>query len=127
VLYVEDTVANVRLIEEILTLRPDVTLIPAMLGGLALEVAREHVPDLVLLDLHLPDIPGEQVLARLRADIATAHLPVIVLTADATAAQRERIERLSVTAYLTKPIGVGRLLEAIDLVLDQPAARPPAR
>jgi CheY-like chemotaxis protein len=50
-----------------------------------------------------------------------------VLTADATAAQRERIERLSGTAYLTKPIGVGRLLEAIDLVLDQPAARPPAR
>ena len=123
VLYVEDTVANVRLIEEILTLRPDVKLIPAMLGGLAIEVAREHVPDLVLLDLHLPDIPGEEVLARLRADNATAHLPVIVLSADATAAQRERIETLGAAAYLTEPIGVGRFLEAIDLVLQQPVVR----
>lgn len=122
-LYVEDTLANVRLIEEILTLRPDVKLMPTMLGSLALEVAREHVPDLILLDVHLPDIPGEEVLTRLRADSPTSDLPVIVLTADATTAQRERFEALGVAAYLTKPIGAVRLLEMIDLVLDRPVDR----
>lgn len=123
VMYVEDTVANLRLIEEIMTLRPDVTLIPAMLGGLALELAREHRPDLMLLDVHLPDIPGDEVLARLRADAVTAAIPVVVLSADATRSQRDRLTAAGATDYLTKPIRVVRLLEALDEILDpRPAA-----
>jgi signal transduction histidine kinase/DNA-binding NarL/FixJ family response regulator len=123
VMYVEDTVANLRLIEQIMTLRPDVTLIPAMLGGLALELAREHRPDLMLLDVHLPDMSGDEVLAHLRAEHATASIPVVVLSADATPRQKDRLKAAGATAYLTKPIGVVQLLAAVDRIL---AGVPPA-
>jgi hypothetical protein len=79
-LYVEDMVENIRLVEQILRYRPAVTLIPAMLAGVALNLARDHQPDLILLDLHLPDMPGEQFLVNLRADHLTRgaapYLPV---------------------------------------------------
>ena len=123
VMYVEDTVANLRLIEQIMTLRPDVTLIPAMMGGLALDLARQHQPDLMLLDVHLPDITGDEVLARLQAEPATASIPVVVLSADATQRQKERLKAAGATAYLTKPIGVVPLLETLDRLL---AGAPPA-
>jgi signal transduction histidine kinase len=118
VLYVEDMVANVRLVEQILKRRPDVTVMPAMLGGLGIDLAREHRPDLVLLDLHLPDVPGEEVLRRLRADPATAAIPVVVLSADATEHQIGRLLAAGAHAYLTKPIGVRNLLEVLDDILD---------
>jgi signal transduction histidine kinase/ActR/RegA family two-component response regulator len=121
VLYVEDMVANVRLVEQILKRRPDVTVLPAMLGGLGIDLAREHRPDLVLLDLHLPDIPGEEVLGRLRADPATADIPVVVLSADATDHQKRRLVAAGADHYLTKPIGVRDLLEVVDAVLDPTA------
>jgi CheY-like chemotaxis protein len=120
VLYVEDMVANIQLVEEILKRRPDVTLIPAMLGGLALDLAREHRPDLVLLDLHLPDIKGETVLRRLRADPQTRGVPVVVLSADATAQQLDRLMTAGATAYLTKPITMRGLLEMLDHHLNIP-------
>jgi signal transduction histidine kinase/DNA-binding NarL/FixJ family response regulator len=124
VIYVEDTVANVRLIEQVMTLRPDVTLIPAMLGGLALELVREHRPDLLLLDVHLPDMTGEEVLNNLRAESDTASLPVVVLSADATKPQKERLATAGANAYLTKPISVVRLLQTLDefLASEQPLA-----
>jgi CheY-like chemotaxis protein len=84
ILYVEDMAENVRLVERILERRPAITLIPAMLAGVALDPAREHRPDLILLDLHLPDLPGEEVIRRLRADETMRHIPVVVLSADAT-------------------------------------------
>ncbi|HKH22325.1 MAG TPA: ATP-binding protein [Solirubrobacterales bacterium] len=114
VLYVEDTVANIKLIEEILRSRPSVKLLPAGMGRLGLELAAEHRPDLILLDLHLPDIGGEQVLDRLQEDVRTRDIPVVVLSADATEGSREgRIENGART-YLTKPIGVRDLLEVVD-------------
>ena len=67
VLYVEDNLSNLTLVQRILEPRGDIKLIPAMQGGLALELARCHRPDLILLDLHLPDIPGEEVLRQLQA------------------------------------------------------------
>ncbi len=114
VLYIEDTLANVRLIEAILAVRPSITLLPAMQGRVGLDLAREHLPDLVLLDVHLPDIDGQEVLARLRADAATREIPVVILSADATDAQSERLLAEGARAYLTKPIDVGCLLETVD-------------
>ena len=112
-LYIDDAVANIRVIEGVLERRPSVQLHSAMYGRLGLELAREHHPDLILLDLHLPDIPGEQVLAELQRDPATHDIPVIVLSADAT---RERGQMLlaGASAYLTKPIDLRRLLEVLD-------------
>lgn len=117
VLYVEDTVENVRLIEQIMSLRPDATLVPAMTGALALELAQQEQPDVILLDVHLPDIPGDEVMARLRTDRATSQIPVIILSADATSWQKDRMASAGASAYLTKPIRVVRLLEALDRTL----------
>jgi signal transduction histidine kinase/CheY-like chemotaxis protein len=119
-LYVEDTVANVRLFEELLKRRPSVRLIPAMLGRLGLELARDHKPDLILLDLHLPDLGGEEVLASLGADESTRYIPVVVLTADAKR-DRDALLGAGARAYLTKPISVRRLLEVVDQFLAEPS------
>jgi PAS domain S-box-containing protein len=120
-LYIEDTPANVRLVEEILHARPSVRVLPAMMGQLGLELAQEHHPDLILLDLHLPDLGGEQVLARLRADERTRDIPVVVLSADATARVPKRLLADGARGYLTKPIGVRRLLETVDRFAGDPA------
>jgi signal transduction histidine kinase/CheY-like chemotaxis protein len=114
VLYVEDVVANVRLVEEIFARRPSIRLIPAMLGRLGIELARDHHPHLIFLDLHLPDMTGADVLAALRRDGATRAIPVVVLTADATRAEIDRLKRLGARSYETKPIGMRRLLEVVD-------------
>jgi signal transduction histidine kinase/ActR/RegA family two-component response regulator len=114
ILYVEDLLDNVRLVEQILRHRPHITLIPAMLAGIALDLARQHRPDLVLLDLHLPDLPGEEVMARLHADDTTRDVPVVILSADATQLHIDRLLALGAAAYLTKPIGVRELLNLVD-------------
>jgi signal transduction histidine kinase/ActR/RegA family two-component response regulator len=118
-LYIEDTIANVRLIEEILQSRPSIRLIPAMMGQLGLELAREHDPDLILLDLHLPDLNGEEVLAQLRADPRTHEIPVVILSADATRRQLAPLMAAGGQDYLTKPIRVRRLLEVVDEFLEE--------
>ena len=114
ILYVEDLASNIRLVEHILGRRPHVTLVAATRGNDALAKALEHEPDLVLLDLHLPDIPGEEVLRRLRADQRTAHIPVIILTADATSRHRRQLLAAGADDYVTKPIAVRQLLELLD-------------
>jgi PAS domain S-box-containing protein len=129
VLYIEDTVANVRLVEAILQRRPSVRLIPAMQGLLGLELAREHRPHLILLDLHLPDISGQEVLTRLKADPATRDIPVVVLTADAVGNRSAELLASGAHAFLTKPIGVAQLLEVVDrcvgkTLADTPRLRP---
>jgi signal transduction histidine kinase/ActR/RegA family two-component response regulator len=113
-LYIEDTVANVRLIEDILRARPSVKLLPAMLGSLGLDLARENQPDLILLDLHLPDHDGDYVLGQLKADERTAGIPVVMLSADATGNAAEPLLAAGAVAYLTKPIGVRELLALVD-------------
>jgi signal transduction histidine kinase/ActR/RegA family two-component response regulator len=115
-LYVEDTYPNLRLVEEVLQSRPSIELITASDGQLGLALAREHRPDAILLDLHLPDLPGEEVLMRLRADEATRRIPVVILSADATR-QREPLLAAGASAYLTKPIGVVQLLAVLDGIL----------
>jgi signal transduction histidine kinase/ActR/RegA family two-component response regulator len=119
-LYIEDTVANVNLIEEILRRRPSIRLLPAMLGRLGLELAREHRPDLILLDLHLPDLGGDGVLEHLRADEMTRDIPVVVLSADATKRHLDRLFSLGARDYLTKAIGVRQLLQVVDEFMAEP-------
>ena len=91
VLYIEDQPSNVRLIERLLSTRPGLTLLHAADGGRGLAVARARRPDLVLLDLHLPDQPGERVLRQIRADADLRATPVVVLSADATAGMLSRL------------------------------------
>src|SRR5262249_14387291 len=110
-LYIEDNQSNVRLLERIVSKRRALRLIIASSGVEGLERARSERPDLILLDLHLPDMPGEEVLRQLWSDPATRSLPVAVLSADATPSQRRRLLSSGAVAYLTKPIDVGRLLE----------------
>ncbi len=117
VLLIEDNLSNLKLIERILEARPAVSVLSAMQGGLGVELARQHQPDLILLDLHLPDLPGDQVLHRLRADPATRSIPVIVVSADATSRQIRRLLESGAAEYLTKPIDVRRLLELVDAAL----------
>lgn len=116
VLHIEDNLANLELVEQILSRAGPVELRAAMYGSLGLELAREHRPDLVLLDLHLPDMPGVDVLERLREDPELAEVPVVVVSADATPNQARQLQAGGVLAYLTKPIDVGELLRVVELV-----------
>ncbi len=125
VLYVEDMVENLRLVEQILRHRPSVTVMPAMLAGVALDLARQYHPDLILLDLRLPDMPGEEVLSLLRADPGTCDIPVIILTAVSPGQQTGQVRTDSASSYLTKPITVHGLLQAVDTVLGARTATEP--
>jgi PAS domain S-box-containing protein len=113
IVYVEDNLANLTLVGRLLARLPNVPLIPVTKGTLALELVREHQPDLVLLDLHLPDLHGRQVLRQLKCDPVTAGIPIVVLSADATRAQFERLLTEGAAGYLTKPIDVESLLDRV--------------
>jgi len=120
VLYIEDNPSNLRLIERILARRGDVDVVSAMQGRFGIELARQHHPSLILLDLHLPDINGEEVLRRLVDDPLTSSIPVVMVTADATAGQVQRLLSAGASAYLTKPLDVARLLGLLDEMLATP-------
>jgi CheY-like chemotaxis protein/anti-sigma regulatory factor (Ser/Thr protein kinase) len=124
VLYVEDNLATIGLMEEVFSMRPNIHLLTAMQGGLTLELAREHHPDLIVLDLHLPDIQGDEVLAQLRADPRTAGIPVVMCSADATERRRKQLLAAGAHAYLTKPVKVQRFLRMLDEVLSSTPVIP---
>jgi len=117
ILYIEDNPSNLRLVERVLAEQPAIRFIAAMQGRLGLSLAREHRPDLVLLDLHLPDLSGEEVLREIKNDPALGRTPVIVLSADATPGHIRRLVAAGARAYLTKPLDVQQLLAHIDAVL----------
>jgi signal transduction histidine kinase/ActR/RegA family two-component response regulator len=118
VLSIEDNVANVRLLERIVGRRPGLRLLSAMQGNRGVELARDHRPGLILLDLHLPDMHGGEVLARLQADPVTREIPVVILSADATPGQITQLLDEGARAYLTKPVDVTEVLGLIDEVFD---------
>ncbi len=127
VLYVEDNTSNVRLMERVLERRPGVALRHAPNGAAAVALARTARPDLVLLDLHLPDMSGEEVLRQLWEDIDLRRIPVAVLSADATPGQTRRLLAAGAIAYLTKPLNIAQVLRLVDdLLAPRQGERPPA-
>jgi hypothetical protein len=121
ILYVEDNLANLSLIETILAEREDIRLLSALQGRLGLDLAREHRPDVVLLDLHLPDMQGDEVLRRLKADPRTAGIPVVVISADATSGHIQQVMAEGARAYLTKPLDVDEFLKTLEEALNADA------
>jgi signal transduction histidine kinase/DNA-binding response OmpR family regulator len=114
VLYIEDNRSNVRLVEKIAALREQVTLIVATDGASGVNLARQQHPTVILLDLHLPDTHGEDVLRQLQDDPGTVEIPVIIVSADASPMQIRRLGAAGASGYLTKPFDVNELLEAIQ-------------
>jgi signal transduction histidine kinase/CheY-like chemotaxis protein len=119
VLYIEDNPANFRLVERILRHRPGVRLLSALQGHLGLDLARMHHPDVIFLDIHLPDLRGDEVLRYLQDDARTRDIPVIVLSADATPHQAERILAAGAKRYLAKPFHVNEFFEILDETLNK--------
>jgi CheY-like chemotaxis protein len=124
VLYIEDNAANLRLVERVFERRPDIAMVSATRGLVGLEMAREHRPDVVLLDLHLPDIDGDEVLHRLRIDPLTHAIPVVILSADANDRQIQRLLEAGAAAYLTKPLDIHTLVEIVDEVMPRSSPTP---
>ncbi len=114
VLYVEDDAVNFTLVERILEYRPGVKLIHAPQGQLGLQLAEAYVPKLILLDLNLPDMHGADVLQQLQAMPATARVPVVILSADATPSRIERLLAAGAKNYLTKPFNIDHFLTVVD-------------
>jgi CheY-like chemotaxis protein len=118
ILYIEDNLANLQLVRGILAYRPSITLVSAMHGNLGLDLARRHAPDLILLDLHLPDISGEEVFKLLKEDPTTSAIPVAIISADASRETHERLEAAGASLFMTKPVNVRQFLETIDAILE---------
>ena len=114
VLCIEDDPTSRLLVERIVARRPQMTLYTAATGEEGLALALQSPPDVVLLDLRLPDLPGDEVLRRLKARPETAGSRVIVLSAEAHALMRDELIAAGADDYLTKPIDVARLLDILD-------------
>ncbi|SDH19378.1 PAS domain S-box-containing protein [Pseudomonas flavescens] len=121
VLCIEDNLSSQALIETLLQRRPGVQLLSSMQGQLGLDLARQHLPRVILLDINLPDMTGIDVLKRLRADPATTGIAVLMITADASTASRRAMQQAGATAILTKPIHVPTFLAFLDQHLPEPA------
>jgi CheY-like chemotaxis protein len=117
VLHIEDNEASFRLVEQILQAIPEINLRRAVCGRSGLTAVQARIPQLILLDLDLPDIHGSEVLLTLQKEPATAGIPVIVISADATPSQIERMLAAGAHNYLTKPFDIPRLLIMVEKIL----------
>jgi two-component system cell cycle response regulator DivK len=112
ILVVEDNEKNMKLFRDVLQAKGYRTL-EATTGGRAVELATEHGPDLVLMDVQLPDINGVEALARLRADERTASIPVLAVTAQAMHGDRERFLAAGFDGYVSKPVDIAELVGTV--------------
>jgi CheY-like chemotaxis protein len=122
VLYIEDDLVNFTLVERILEFRPALKLLHASRGQTGVEMAQIHRPKLILLDLNLPDMHGSEVIEKLQGDPTTAQVPVVVLSADATPSQIERLLAAGARNYLTKPFDIDPFLTVVDEMVSERAA-----
>ncbi len=122
VLYVEDNPANLALVEEIMAFRTGFTLLSAADAATGIDLARRHLPDLVLLDINLPDMNGNDALRLLRTCPGLGGTPVIALSANAMPNDVARSMAAGFHCYLTKPIDIDELLAAVDSALAGAAA-----
>jgi len=116
-LYVEDNPANLKLVQQLVARRPDMRLLTAVNGRLGIELAHAAQPEVILMDINLPGISGTEAMQILHQDPATAHIPVIALTANAIPHDIERGLAAGFFRYLTKPIKVNEFMEALDAAL----------
>jgi PAS domain S-box-containing protein len=116
-LYVEDNPANLELVEQIIARRPDLRLLSAADGQLGIEYARAYLPEVILMDINLPGISGVEAMRILHADPATAHIPIIALSANALTRDIEKALAAGFFNYLTKPIKVNAFMDALDVAL----------
>jgi PAS domain S-box-containing protein len=119
VLYIEDNVGNVRLMERLMVHRPNVRLVTALEGRRGFELARQQRPDLILLDVHMPDLSGYEVLELLRDDDSTASIPVVMLSADASHEQVRKFSDAGARDYLTKPLDLQIFLSQLEFYLSE--------
>jgi two-component system, cell cycle response regulator DivK len=112
ILVIEDNEKNMKLVRDVLRASGYCTL-EAATGGHGVDLAVEHRPDLVLMDVRLPDIDGVEALRRLRADTRTASVPVLALTAQAMEGDRERFIAAGFDGYLSKPVNIADLVAAV--------------
>ena len=117
-LYVEDNPANMKLVEQIIARQPDISLLTAVNGHSGIQIARDQQPDVILMDINLPDITGFDALKILRAEPATAHIPVIAVSANAMQLDIERGVKAGFFRYITKPIKVDEFMQALNVALD---------
>jgi PAS domain S-box-containing protein len=122
-LYVEDNPANLMLVEDLIARRPDIHLLSAADGIRGIEIALASRPDVILLDINLPDISGIEVLRILTDDAATAHIPVVALRANAMPRDIEKGLKAGFFRYLTKPIKVNEFMDTLDVALKLAQAR----
>ncbi|MCI8212435.1 histidine kinase [Pseudomonas sp. S25] len=120
VLCIEDNLASLTLIETLLQRRPGIQLFSSMQGQMGLDLATRHAPDLILLDVNLPDVSGIRILRRLRRATRTANTPVLMMTADASPMTHNVLREAGATAILVKPINVRMFYDHIDQYLTEP-------
>jgi len=118
VLYVEDNQANMQLVEQLIARRPGMRLLSAGDGASGISLARNHLPDVILMDINLPGISGIQALHILRSDPETRHIPVIAISANAMPHDIKKGLEAGFLRYLTKPIKVVEFMDALDLALE---------
>jgi signal transduction histidine kinase/ActR/RegA family two-component response regulator len=127
ILYVEDNPANLELVEQLISRRPDLHLLSAADGNVGIEFARAYLPEVILMDINLPGISGIEAMKILHADPATAHIPIIALSANAIPRDIARALDAGFFHYLTKPIKVNEFMDSLDAALaieKAGAARP---
>jgi len=117
--YIEDNETNAEVMRGILAQRPQVVLEVSMTGLDGLAAIRERRPSMILLDMHLPDIDGMELLLHLKEDPDTADIPVVVVSADAMTTRMDAALGAGAHQYLTKPVIVSQLLGVVDDILEQ--------
>jgi CheY-like chemotaxis protein len=125
-LYVEDNPANLMLVEQVIEGHPHLSIMSAREGAEGVSLARDHLPDVILMDINLPGISGIEAMNNLRKDPATKHIPIIALSAHAMLQDIEKGLKAGFLRYITKPIRINELMNALDEALESVGNEQPS-